>query len=90
MSTNKFFLMLDKAPRLVNLWDREKRELKLDLFEGALGVMSRSEVHLAKFFAAVWFGNNKRFGFDVVDAASSLDAPERDIIINWMKDPFWP
>ncbi|MDH5327637.1 MAG: WGR domain-containing protein [Gammaproteobacteria bacterium] len=86
----EFFLMLERVPRISHLWDIEKKALKVELFEAELGVMSSGEVHLAKFFASLWFHNNQRYGFDLVDAISALDGPERELIREWISDPFWP
>lgn len=52
--------------------------------------MSQSEVHLAKFFSAIWFNDNQRYGFDLVDAVACMDINERQIILDWVADPFWP
>ena len=52
--------------------------------------MSSGERHLALFFVAVWFHNNSRYGFDLMDAISSVDPEQRELIANWCKDPFWP
>lgn len=90
MSYERFFKMLEQVPRMRYLWDRQKAELLVDLFEIELGVMSSGEVHMAKFFAAIWFGDNKRYGFDLIDAVAFIDPPEKQLIINWMADPFWP
>jgi len=90
MSDKRFFQMLGRVPRVKNLWDEQKRELNIDSFESALGVMSTGEVHIAKFFASLWFHNNEKYGFDLVDAIASLDIPERNLIIEWMENPFWP
>lgn len=90
MSRERFYKMLDQVPRICHLWDRERHELKVDLFEKELGVMSTGEVHMAKFLAALWFNNNSRYGFDLVDAVSSIDHNERRIIAEWAIDPFWP
>ena len=89
MSQEKFFKMLDRVPRISNLWDK-KSGLEIERFESQLCVMSSGEVHIAKFFASIWFNNNNRYGFDLVDAVASLDIPERKIITEWMCDPFWP
>ena len=86
----RFFGMLDRVPRIKHLWDKDKRELNIELFERELGVMSHGEVHMAKFFAALWLHNNTRYGFDLIDAVSSIDAAERKLIIEWISDPFWP
>lgn len=90
MSHQRFYALLDQVPRICHLWDREARELKVELFERELGVMSPGEAYMAKFFAAVWFGDSKRYGFDLVDAVSRIDPPERQLIIGWIADPFWP
>lgn len=90
MSRERFYQMLDQVLRIDHLWDREKHELKVNLFEKELGIMSTGEVHLAKFFASLWFNNNKRYGFDLVDAVATLDSTERKLIIDWVANPFWP
>ena len=53
-------------------------------------MLSTSEAHMARFFAAVWFGDNRRYGFDLVKAAASLEPELRQIIMDWCADPFWP
>lgn len=90
MSHERFFDMLDRVPRIRSLWDKESGNLDVEKFENELGVMSSGEIHMAKFFASLWFHNNKRYGFDLVDAVSSLDPAEREIIIEWIADPFYP
>jgi hypothetical protein len=90
MSYDKFFNMLNKVPRLVDLWDKEKEEMNIPLFEKELNVMSSGEVQMAKFFAAVWLGDNTKYGFDLVDAVGRIDAKETNLIMNWMRAPFWP
>ena len=86
----RFFALLERFPRIAHLWDRERRVLKVELFEQELGVMGHSEVHMAKFFASLWFHHNQRYGFDLVDAFSLLDGEERQILLDWLADPFWP
>lgn len=90
MSQEKFFNLLEKAPRIRNLWDKKTRSLNVNSFEEQLGVMSSGEVAVAKFFASVWFNDNKKYGFDLVDVVSRIDVPERKLIIEWMCNPFWP
>lgn len=89
-SNEKFFDLLESAPRSAILWDKTSKSLNTDAFERALGVMSHGEVQMAKFFAAVWFNNNDQYGFDIVDAVSSLDAADRELIAEWIVNPFWP
>ena len=90
MSQDKFFNMLSKVPRLEHLWDKEKRSLDVPSFEAELNVLSSGEVHMAKFFAAVWFGNNTQYGFDLVDAVREIDPAKREVVMQWMSAPFWP
>jgi hypothetical protein len=90
MSQDRFFTLLDRVPRITHLWDRDERELNMALFDRSLDVMSPSECHLARFFVAVWFGDSRRYGFDFVDAVSRLDANGRQILMDWLSDPFWP
>lgn len=90
MSKQRFFEMVGRYPRISHLWDVVEGELKPDLFESELAVMSSGEVQIAKFFASVWFHDNSRYGFDLVDAVAVLDSNERGLIIAWIQDPFWP
>ncbi|NIB44840.1 hypothetical protein HBA55_34990 [Pseudomaricurvus alkylphenolicus] len=85
-----FYAMINKVPRIARLWDQDTNDLKLEDFERQLGVMSSGEVQLAKFFAAVWFNDNTRYGFDVVDAVSTLNPHSRKIVIDWLIKPFYP
>ncbi|WP_241086832.1 hypothetical protein [Candidatus Vondammii sp. HM_W22] len=72
------------------MWDKKNQSLNLQDFENALGVMSSGEVQRAKFFASIWFHNNKTYGFDLADAVSSLDTDGRELIMEWVARPFWP
>lgn len=90
MSQKKFFNLLNRVPRIKDLWDEKSGSLNTERFESQLCVMGPGEIHIAKFFAAVWFNDNSRYGFDLIDAVARLDVNERDLIINWMNNPFWP
>ena len=90
MSQQRFFNMLNRVPRIKSLWDEQKKIIKIKEFEAALGVMSPGEIAIAEFFASLWFNNNNKYGFDLVDAVALIDPPERKIIMNWIEDPFWP
>ena len=90
MSHERFFNMLNKMPRLEDCWDKEKRKMNESLFEAELNVMSAGEVEMAKFFAAVWLGDNTKYGFDVVVAVKRVDTRETNLILEWIHDPFWP
>jgi len=45
--------MLAREPRIMTLWDQNKRELDVDKFEDALSILSTGEVCMARFFASV-------------------------------------
>jgi len=85
-----FFDLLDQYPRLKHLWDRSKRKLNVDQFERELNLMSSGEAHIAKFFALVWFHDSTRYGFDLVSAISSIDKEDREMIADWIVNPFYP
>jgi hypothetical protein len=82
--------MLDRAPKIRALWDKGNGCLLEDGFANALGVMSSGEVSLARFFAAVWLGDNRRYGFDFVSAAGIFDRASRALVADWLDGPFWP
>lgn len=90
MGHQQFFTLLHKVPRIAHLWDQKTGSMNVEAFEAELGVMSSGEVQIAKFFAALWFNNNKRYGFDLIEAIARFDTPEIKIIIEWISDPFWP
>ena len=97
MSHATFYALLSRHPRIAPLWDQQANELRIDLFKRELRVMSDGERDLAKFFAAVWFGDNARLkkltgapGFDLVDAMSRADSRTRATYAEWMASPFWP
>ncbi|MEX0446544.1 hypothetical protein [Xenorhabdus sp. SGI246] len=88
---DRFFLMLADYPLLFKFWDVEKKECDKEALIDSLSVLSHGESIMAKFFMTVWFGDNrKNYEFDIVEAASVLDLPQRRLITLWMLDPFWP
>jgi len=87
-SQARFALWVDKFPWLSKYWNWEKAECDIDTLSDAMGVMSHGEKILAQFFLSVWTHNNHEF--DILEAASTLDQMDRQIIIDWLSDPFWP
>ncbi len=85
---HKFYAAINKFDFLAPLWDQTKHEIRLDDFENRLGTMSSGECHLAKFMAAIWFHDN-RYGFDIFQAMTLSDH-FRNIIIDWVAEPYWP
>jgi hypothetical protein len=51
--------------------------------------MSHGEQIMARFFVAVWLGEN-RFDLDLVDAAATLDDTHRQLIVDWLAKPVFP
>ena len=86
----KFFELLAHVPSVEKFWDKGKSELDVDLFESSFSVISSGELQMAKFFAAILFNDNERYGFDLIDAVSKVDTSHRKLIMEWIARPFWP
>lgn len=84
-----FSSLLEAYPNLQKYWDLEKNECDVDALKAAFGTMAHGEKIMAQFIAAVWFGRNE-LGFDITDAAATLDDEEKLLIANWLREPFWP
>jgi len=94
-SLDRFFVLLERVPRLADsgIWSKTAGSFDCDLYENALGYLSSGEAHMARFFAALWQGQNgssSYYLFDVVEAAAVIDPEWREIIRDWLADPFWP
>lgn len=76
-------------PRAAEIWDFERGEMRLEAFEKYLDVASHGEVVFAKFLALVWFGRD-RYGLDVADIATILDADARALVAQWILAPIRP
>lgn len=88
-SQARFAAMLAKAPYLAGLWDMSRAEYDQERVDRFLGVASRGEAIMARFFLGVWCGKNT-FDFDFTDAAAVLDSDKMQIVTGWMSAPFWP
>jgi len=84
----RFALMIEPFPRIAKYWNWERRECDPEALNNAMGVMSHGERVMAQFFHSVWTHNNQ--SFDITEAGSVLDQPERQVIIDWLTNPFWP
>ncbi|WP_340617393.1 hypothetical protein [Xenorhabdus entomophaga] len=85
----RFAEMVSEYPRLAGLWDWQRRELKMILWENEKKLMSHSEIILAQFFISIWT-QQYTFEFDLIKAASLLDKKARQLIASWILEPFWP
>lgn len=84
----RFAKLLAAYPRIAGYWDFEARVCHEAKLRKSLDVMSSGEQHLARFFLGLWNGNDE--GFDMLDAVSDFDHQERQLLIDWLRDPFWP
>lgn len=84
----RFAALLADYPRIAGYWDFDTRTCHEDALRSALNVMSSGERQLALFFLSLWRSIDE--GFDMLEAASVLDVKQRQLFINWLRDPFWP
>jgi hypothetical protein len=70
-------------------FDFESRNIILDRIDIADQDLSDGQLQMLYFFANVWLGENK-YPFDFFYSASKLDQHNRQIIIDWLDDVFWP
>lgn len=86
----KFALWIElNTPYLVPLFDFNERVYHEEKVEHFLSVASHGEAIMARFVLGVW-RNEDEFNFDFIEAASVLDRNQRQVITNWMLDPFFP
>ncbi|EDD2597956.1 TPA: hypothetical protein H2V15_004457 [Salmonella enterica] len=87
-SRDRYRLMLQTFPLLANYWNTDDDCLRYDELKKAIGVLSRCEQIMARFYLSVWTGENH--DFDFLDAAALLSSEGKKIILTWFADPFWP
>lgn len=85
----RFKALLVDYPHLMVFWDFEQRHCDVEALRSALGAMSSGEQIMARFFAAVWMGENV-LGFDLIDAVRTLDETELAQIQRWLAEPLFP
>lgn len=90
MNYKRFYALVEQTSSVVaSLWDQARYELKVVEVKDALAQMSTGEAHMFRFFASIWFHEN-RYGFDLAEATKILDKKNRAIIASWLNDPFYP
>ena len=89
MTIDRFTRLLDAVPILKPYWDMQRRECDVQALQAAMGAWSHGERIMAQFAAAVWLGKNE-LGFDLIEAAGTLDDGNRAVIAEWLARPFWP
>ncbi|EDM82083.1 hypothetical protein [Limnobacter sp. MED105] len=77
------------APRLTFLWDWEKEEVDLEIVKKFLNVASHGEAVMCRFMVGVWLGRNE-LNFDIFEARGVLDQKQLQVVLDWIKTPFWP
>ncbi|MCC1496884.1 hypothetical protein [Alcanivorax sp. 1008] len=86
----RFFEWLKRdMPYLLPLFDLDSACYREDAVDRYLGAASHGEAIMARFALGVWCNNN-RFGFDVFEAAGTLDAEQMTVVTSWMRNPLWP
>lgn len=55
--------MLQTFPLLANYWNTDDDCLRYDELKEAIGVLSRGEQIMARFYLSVWTGENHDFDF---------------------------
>lgn len=84
----QFKLMLSTYPKFTPYWDFDRRSCDLDAIKRDIVALSHGERIMLQFFVAVWLGENK--GFDLIDAAKTLDEDQLQVIISWLNKPMFP
>jgi len=85
----RFKELLAECPRLVGYWDFGDRSCDVERLRKDLSVLSSGEAIMAKFYLAVWSGQDD-LGFDLIDAVKSLDPEHLDVIVRWLAHPEFP
>ena len=88
-SQERFAMLLEETPILQPYWDFKKGIMRDKDILRDMGAWSRSEQILARFYMGVWLGSDQH-DFDFTDAAAHLDSSNKQIIVSWIVDPFWP
>ena len=87
----KFFSVINQFDYLKKYWDQSKHEIRKTKIREDLSQLSTGERMLLCFLASVWnWSVIDELKFDVVVAMSILDGEHRQVIIDWINDPYWP
>jgi len=84
----QFKNLLEHFPRFTSYWNWDGRECEYETLKENMGVMSHGEKIIGQFLLGVWTHNDH--DFDILEAASVLDAEARQLITDWLMEPFWP
>ena len=84
----QFKTLLERFPRFTSYWNWDEHECAYDVLKENMGAMSHGEKIIAQFLLGVWTRNDH--DFNILKAASVLDSEVRQLITDWLMDPFWP
>lgn len=89
-SQEKFQIWVEtNAPGIAYLWNWEKMEVNLEQAQKFLDFASHGEAVMARFMVGVWLGRNE-LNFDIFEARGVLDQKQLQVVLDWIKTPFWP
>lgn len=87
----RFFAVINQFDYLKPYWDQASCEIKNYKIKEDLSVLSTGERMLLCFLASVWnWSEIEGLKFDVVVAMSVLDGKHKQVVIDWINDPYWP
>jgi len=84
-----FKSLVSQYPAIAKLFDFSTLKYDPKAVAEYFDYASSGETVMARFFLAVWSGRDSH-SFDFVEAAQVLDGGNMLVIINWLKNPFWP
>lgn len=85
----RFKALLDGYPYLHPYWDFASGSCRVEALQESMRVLSHGERILGQFFLELWDGTDA-FGFDMFEAAQTLDQKDVAILAQWLQEPFWP
>ena len=92
-SLKKFLTILNQYPVIKQYWHIEngRYAVSIEQINNDISLMSHGDQILVKFFISVFTGQPQLgLEFDMIEAAQVLSQHHLDVIISWLKDPFWP
>lgn len=86
----KFFEMIKEYPLIAQFWDVKKREVHLEHLKQFYDYETPEIKALTSFFATVWLGHDEHyFKIEFSKLIKNLDSWDKELVINWMKSPFF-
>ncbi len=89
-ANEKFMAMIKPYPFATNFVSETGSSYSLDIkaIKEFLTVCSSGEKILLQFFCTLW-SREDSFDFSILDAGALPDK-DRNVIVSWLQDPFWP